>query len=165
MTRTTLKNKSGNCEMKNENQTDNEHVCENRHEHLVTMTLHPNVNIAMDMVMNMNTAALAEGLGLADALGLNLDVVKQVFAQTGANSRVLQTDGDDMQQRDHAVYFSAAHAAKDSGIALALGKQVGLTLPLAQATLAQYQLLVSLGLGELDKSAVAELTFLDRHGA
>jgi len=118
----------------------------------------------VNMVMNMNTAALAEGLGLADALGLDLDVVKQVFAQTGANSRVLQTDGDDMQYRDHAVFFSAAHAAKDSGIALDLGKQAGLTLPLAQATLAQYQRLVSLGLGELDKSAVAELTFLDRHG-
>ncbi|MDH4380185.1 MAG: NAD(P)-dependent oxidoreductase [Vampirovibrionales bacterium] len=118
----------------------------------------------VNMVMNMNTAALAEGLGLADALGLDLDVVKQVFAQTGANSRVLQTDGDDMQYRDHAVYFSSAHAAKDSGIALELGKQAGLTLPVAQATLAQYQRLVSLGLGELDKSAVAELTFRDRHG-
>ena len=116
----------------------------------------------VNMVMNMNTAALAEGLGLADALGLDLDVVKQVFAQTGANSRVLQTDGDDMQQRDHAVFFSASHAAKDSGIALELGRQAGLTLPLAQATLAQYQRLVDLGLGELDKSAVAELTFKNR---
>lgn len=78
---------------------------------------------------------------------------------------MLQTDGDDMQHRDHAVFFSASHAAKDSGIAPGTGRQAGLTLPLAQTTLDQYQRLVSLGLGELDKSAVAELTFLDRHGA
>ena len=78
---------------------------------------------------------------------------------------MLQTDGDDMQHRDHAVFFSAAHAAKDSGIALKLGQQAGLTLPLAQATLAQYQRLVELGLGELDKSAVAELTFQGRSGS
>ncbi len=46
----------------------------------------------------------------------------------------LQTDGEDMQNRDHACFFSAAHAAKDSGIALKLGKAQGLTLPLAAAT-------------------------------
>jgi len=33
---------------------------------------------------------------------------------------------------------------------------------LAQATLAQYQRLVARGKGELDKSAIAELTFKDR---
>ncbi|MFN8615410.1 MAG: NAD(P)-dependent oxidoreductase [Vampirovibrionales bacterium] len=116
----------------------------------------------VNMVMNMNTAALAEGLGLAEALGLDLALVRQVFSQTGANSRVLETDGDDMQYRDHAVFFSAAHAAKDSAIALALAQQTGLTLPLAQATLAQYQRMVALGLGEWDKSGIAELTFKAR---
>lgn len=67
-----------------------------------------------------------------------------------------------MQYRSHDCYFSAAHAAKDSGIALALGRAAGVSLPVAQTTLEQYQRLVALGKGELDKSAVAELTFLDR---
>ncbi len=61
-----------------------------------------------------------------DALGLDLTMLREVFSQTGANSRVLQTDGEDMQNRDHACFFSAAHAAKDSGIALKLGKAQGL---------------------------------------
>ncbi len=81
------------------------------------------VKALVNMVMNINTAGLAEGLGLGDALGLDLDMLREVFSQTGANSRVLQTDGEDMQNRDHDVYFSAAHAAKDSGIALALGRR------------------------------------------
>jgi 3-hydroxyisobutyrate dehydrogenase len=116
----------------------------------------------VNMVMNINTAGLAEGLGLADALKLDLKVVAEVFSQTGANSRVLVTDGEDMMNRDHSCFFSAAHAAKDSGIALALGKQQKLNLPLAAATFAQYSKMVKVGLGALDKSGIAELTFKGR---
>jgi 3-hydroxyisobutyrate dehydrogenase len=121
------------------------------------------VKALVNMVMNINTAGLAEGLALADALGLDLSLVREIFSQTGANSRVLQTDGEDMQNRDHSVFFSAAHAAKDSGIAFKLGKTQGLNLPLAAATKKQYDHMVTLGLGELDKSGVAELTFKNRH--
>jgi 3-hydroxyisobutyrate dehydrogenase len=122
------------------------------------------VKALVNMVMNINTAGLAEGLGLGDALGLDLDLLRDVFSQTGANSRVLETDGADMQNREHEVYFSAAHAAKDSGIALSLAKDAGVTLPLAQATFEQYEKMRELGLGELDKSGVSELTFKTRHG-
>ena len=121
------------------------------------------VKALVNMVMNCNTAALAEGLGLGGTLGLDLTMLRDIFAQTGAASRVLETDGEDMQNRAHDCYFSAAHAAKDSGIALALAKTAGLTLPLAQATYEQYQRLITLGKGELDKSAVSELTFKDRN--
>ena len=122
------------------------------------------VKALVNMVMNVNTAGLAEGLGLGEALGLDLDVLREVFSQTGANSRVLETDGADMQNRDHDVYFSAAHAAKDSGIALALAQGAGLTLPLAKATFEQYERMKALGLGELDKSGVSEITFKSRRG-
>ena len=120
------------------------------------------VKALVNMVMNCNTAALAEGLGLGAALGLDLTILRDIFAQTGAASRVLETDGEDMQNRAHDCYFSATHAAKDSGIALALAETAGLTVPLAQATYDQYLRLVALGKGELDKSAVSELTFKDR---
>jgi 3-hydroxyisobutyrate dehydrogenase-like beta-hydroxyacid dehydrogenase len=78
---------------------------------------------------------------------------------------VLQTDGEDMQNREHSCFFSAAHAAKDSGIALKLGKGQGLNLPLALATKKQYDRMVTEGLGELDKSGIAELTFKGRRQA
>lgn len=120
------------------------------------------VKALVNMVMNINTAALAEGLGLGDALSLDTKVLCEVFAQTGANSRVLETDAEDMLDRDHECWFSASHAAKDSGIANDLGKQIGLNLPLSQATEDQYRKMIDLGLGELDKSGVAELTFKGR---
>ncbi|WP_414664247.1 NAD(P)-dependent oxidoreductase [Horticoccus sp. 23ND18S-11] len=120
------------------------------------------VKALVNMVMNINTAGLAEGLGLGAALGLDLAMLREVFLQTGANSQVLKTDGEDMQNRDHACFFSAAHAAKDSTIAWVLGAQAGLHLPLAGATKQQFERMVALGLGELDKSGVAELTFKGR---
>ena len=121
------------------------------------------VKALVNMVMNINTAGLAEGLGLASALGLELDLIREVFSQTGANSRVLETDGGDMQSREHDCWFSAEHAAKDSNIALDLAKDKGLALPLAAATAAQYEKMVESGLGGLDKSGIAELTFPGRH--
>jgi len=120
------------------------------------------VKALVNMVMNINTAALAEGLGIGDALGLDLSMLCNIFSQTGANSRVLETDAEDMIARDHDCYFSAEHAAKDSGIALKLAEDHGIQAPLAQATLAQFNKLVELGKGELDKSGVAELTFKGR---
>ncbi len=121
------------------------------------------VKALVNMVMNINTAGLAEGLGLGAALGLDIEMLAKVFSVTGANSRVLQTDGEDMIQREHSCFFRADHAAKDSHIALSLAVKEGLNLPLAAATAAQYDRMVELGLGELDKSGIAELTFKGRH--
>jgi len=120
------------------------------------------VKALVNMVMNINTAALAEGLGLGAALGLDLTMLREVFAQTGAASRVLETDGEDMQNRAHDCYFSVAHAAKDCGIALRLAETAGLTTPLVTVTFQQYRRLVEIGKGELDKSGIAELTFPGR---
>ena len=120
------------------------------------------VKALVNMVMNINTAGLAEGLGLGASLGLDLETLMQVFAQTGANSRVLETDGEDMLARDHECYFSAAHAAKDSGFALSLADEQGLNLPLAAASKSQFDRMIEIGKGELDKSGVAELTFPGR---
>jgi 3-hydroxyisobutyrate dehydrogenase len=121
------------------------------------------VKALVNMVMNINTAGLAEGLGLAAALGHDLGLVREVFSQTGANSRVLETDSGDMVAREHDCWFSAEHAAKDSGIAAEIAATVSLNLPLNAATKAQYDKMVTLGLGELDKSGIAELTFKGRH--
>jgi 3-hydroxyisobutyrate dehydrogenase len=120
------------------------------------------VKALVNMVMNANTVALAEGLGLGAALGVDIGLLREIFSQTGAASRVLETDGADMEARDHECYFSAEHAAKDSRIALSLAEELGLNLPVARATSEQYQCLMEIGKGHLDKSAIAELTFPGR---
>jgi uncharacterized protein YabN with tetrapyrrole methylase and pyrophosphatase domain len=44
-----------------------------------------------------------------------------------------------------------------------LGAEAGIIMPLASATKQQFDKMVALGLGGLDKSGVAELTFKGRH--
>ena len=66
-----------------------------------------------------------------------------------------------MLGRDHECYFSAEHAAKDSALPSQLPKK-RIQVPLAKATLAQYEKMVAAGFGDLDKSGVAELTFKGR---
>ena len=122
------------------------------------------IKALVNMVMNINTAGLAEGLGLASALGIDMQILKEIFSQTGANSRVLETDGDDMITREHECYFSAAHAAKDSGIANALADGAGISVPTSLAAESQFRRMVTMGLGQLDKSGIAELTFPERGG-
>lgn len=116
----------------------------------------------ISLVTNINTAGLAEGLALGDALGIDPILLREVLAQTCAASRVLETDGEGMQNRQHPCRLSAAHAAKDAGIALRLSREQRLQLPLATATKRQFSRMVKYGFGELDKSAVAELAFRDR---
>lgn len=124
-----------------------------------------NIKALVNMVMNINTAGLAEGLGVGEALGIDLGMLREIFSQTGANSRVLETDGEDMVSRDHECYFSAAHAAKDSGIANRIAKSAGVLVPLSEAAEIQYRKLVELKRGNQDKSAIAELTFPGRAGS
>jgi 3-hydroxyisobutyrate dehydrogenase len=69
-----------------------------------------------------------------------------------------------MLDREHSTFFSAAHAAKDSGIALSLAKEQGLNVPLLAASKQQYDRMIELGLGEIDKSGISELTFRSRRG-
>ena len=57
-----------------------------------------------------------DDLSTADAIHFNI-----VLART-------RTDGEDMQNYERSCFFSAAHAAKDSGIALELARNLGLDL-------------------------------------
>ena len=116
------------------------------------------------MVMNINTAGLAEGLALGHALGLDLSMLREVLSQTGANSQVLKTDGEDMQKRIMPASSPPPTPPKIPASLSSWPKARGYN-SLAAATRKQYDRMVDAGLGQLDKSGIAELTFKDRHGA
>ena len=60
------------------------------------------------------------------------------------------------------VVFGINVLRNDAEAALSIAKEKGLNLPLAAATKKQYDRMVKAGLGELDKSGIAELTFKGR---
>ena len=88
------------------------------------------------------------------------------FDRWNAHSSLEESGNEGYWRSDEAgAGSSGAHAAKDSGIALALAASQSLNLPLAQATFDQYEKMIELGIGELDKSGIAELTFPGRKGS
>src|SRR5436190_12838499 len=74
------------------------------------------VKALVNMIMNINTAGLAEGLALGAALGLDLEMLRKVFSQTGAASRVLETDGEDMQIASTAAFSPLRTRPKIAGL-------------------------------------------------
>jgi 3-hydroxyisobutyrate dehydrogenase len=92
------------------------------------------VKALVNMVMNINTAGLAEGLGLGEALGLDLTMLREVFSETGAASRVLQTDGEDMQNREHSCFFLGRPRRQGQRHRARSARELGLDLPLAAPT-------------------------------
>ena len=70
-------------------------------------------------------ADLALGQVVAEALGLDLNLVRQVFAQTGANSRVLETDGD---------YPGALRSIADPPLYLFVRGMTGASTPLVDGS-------------------------------
>ena len=88
--------------------------------------------------------------------------LKFSFARVETREQFLEqvsTQKPDLILSDHGL------PAFDGLSALNLAKEKGLNLPLAAATKKQYDRMVKEGLGELDKSGIAELTFKGRHKA
>lgn len=120
------------------------------------------LKLIVHMIAMANTAILAEGLALADAVGLDLDLVREVCGETAAASRVLETDGERMQRRQHEDGFRADLAAREIALAVRMARKMRLELPVATATKRQYDRMLKGGMADLDKSGIAELTFRER---
>ena len=121
------------------------------------------VKALVNMVMNMNTAGLAEGLGLAP-LGFDLTMCEKFFPKPVRIRACSKPRGEDMQNREDSWFFSAAHAPKDSGIALELARNLSLDLPLARATKEQHDRMIAEDLGDLASLASPSLHSIKHSG-
>ena len=120
------------------------------------------VKALVNMVMNINTAGLAEGLALGDALGLDLTCCARCSRRPAPTRKCSRPTARTCRTANTTCFFSAAHAAKDSGIALEARQGAG---PEAAARRGDEEAIRphgDEGLGELDKSGIAELTFKGR---
>ena len=120
------------------------------------------VKALVNMVMNINTAGLAEGLGLGDALGLDLAMLREVFAQTGANFP-RAPDGRRRHAEPRSLLFLLRRPRRERQRHRPASRGKGRAQTAARP---RHEDAIRPdgfeGLGELDKSGVAELTFKGR---
>ncbi|PNH09751.1 putative oxidoreductase GLYR1 [Tetrabaena socialis] len=115
-----------------------------------------NMKLVVNMVMGAMMASFAEGLALADKVGLRQQDVIDVIGLGAIAAPMFALKGPAMAKRAYAPAFPLKHQQKDMRLALALGDEVAQPLPTAAAANALYVAARRQGLGDSDFSAVLE---------
>ena len=112
------------------------------------------MKLVVNLVLGLNRAVLAEGLALASRAGLDLPTVLDVLRSGAAYSRIMDSKGQKMLQRDFQPQARLVQHLKDVRLILAEGQRVGARLPLSEIHRQLLQQVVDLGGGDEDNSAV-----------
>ncbi|KAH0464179.1 hypothetical protein IEQ34_006965 [Dendrobium chrysotoxum] len=114
-----------------------------------------NMKLVVNMVMGSMMNAFSEGLSLAGSSGLS----QQTFLDDlGAIANpMFKLKGPAMIQSSYPPAFPLKHQQKDMRLALALGDENAVSMPVAAAANEAFKKARSLGLGDLDFSAVHEI--------
>ena len=114
------------------------------------------MKLVSNLVLGLNRAALAEGLALADVLGLEPNATLQVLQGSAAYSRQMDTKGRKMIENDFSPQAKLSQHLKDVRLILQAATANGLTLELADTHRQLLERAESLGCGELDNSAIIQ---------
>ena len=112
------------------------------------------MKLVVNLVLGLNRAALAEGLALARACGLDLALTLRVLQAGAAYSRVMDSKGRKMIERDFRPQARLSQHLKDVHLILSLGQDVGATTPLSTVHRELLERAVIAGWGADDNAAI-----------
>lgn len=108
--------------------------------------------LVINLVLELNRAALAEGLTLARAFGLDLEIAERALRRSAAASRVMDRQAPKMRSADFRPDARLAQSLKDLDAVLAEGR--ARYLPLGAALRDLLRCSVEAGDGALDSAAI-----------
>lgn len=114
------------------------------------------MKLVVNLVLGLNRAVLAEGLGLAESLGLDAATALEVLKAGPAWSRVMDVKGDKMLECEFSPQARLAQHLKDVRLILESGRAAEAQLPLSELHEGLLQSLVDAGLGDFDNSSVIQ---------
>lgn len=115
------------------------------------------MKLIVNLVLGLNRAALAEGLALAEASGVDPAVALEVLQAGPAASRIMQAKGPKMLARDYAPQAKLAQHAKDLTLIRELAQRAGAAVPLTEVHEDLLRRAIALGWGDADNSALIEV--------
>jgi 3-hydroxyisobutyrate dehydrogenase-like beta-hydroxyacid dehydrogenase len=116
------------------------------------------VKLINNTLAAVNAAALAEGVLLAEAAGLDSDKLRQVVGAGAGASTMLDLKAGPMFERNFTTLFKLEHMLKDIRHCIAEAEALGLDLPLAKLAESLYARGAEKGLGTRDFAAVIDVT-------
>src|SRR5262245_32933992 len=110
--------------------------------------------LAINRILGNNPAALAEGLVLAERMGLAPDRFLEAARDSAAYSQVMDIKGGKMISANFEPQGYVAQSLKDFSLMLEQARRLGQRLPLAEIYASLMEGCIAAGEGELDNSAV-----------
>ncbi|XP_056170920.1 glyoxylate/succinic semialdehyde reductase 1 isoform X2 [Syzygium oleosum] len=123
------------------------------------------MKLVVNMIMGCMMNAFSEGLELASRSGLDPHTLLDVLDLGAIANPMFKLKGPTMIKNSYAPAFPLKHQQKDMRLALALGDENALSMPIAAASNEAFKKARSLGLGDLDFSAVFEAVKLLKHSS
>jgi len=122
------------------------------------------MKLVTNLVLGLNRAALAEGLVLASTLGLEGSATLEILKASTAYSRIMDTKGEKMLQREFEPQARLSQHLKDVRLMLGAAAKAGQSLPLSETHRDLLEEAERLGLGALDNSAILRAIEFRRAG-
>jgi 2-hydroxy-3-oxopropionate reductase len=113
------------------------------------------VKLAMNLILALEVDALAEALALVTRAGVPGEKLVEVLQSSMARAAVLDVKAPLILGGNFAPSFPLRLMHKDMGLALELGKQVGVELPAAAAAYGTYTAVKNSAKEDVDYAAVA----------
>lgn len=122
--------------------------------------------LVINLMGAVQIAAAAEGLAIAEAAGLDPQLVARAISTSQAASPQVVRNVARMVSggHEHDVVFSGRLRHKDASYGVRLAGELGLRAPLGEAALDRLVTLLAAGLGEQNESAVITVAREDRRG-
>jgi 3-hydroxyisobutyrate dehydrogenase-like beta-hydroxyacid dehydrogenase len=115
------------------------------------------MKLVTNTVLGLNRAALAEGIALAQGLGLDAAQALAIMRGGPAYSRIMDTKGEKMLTGDFTPEARLSQHLKDVRLIVAHGTAAGLPMPLSLAHQKALESAETAGLGALDNSAIIKV--------
>ncbi|WMT78989.1 NAD(P)-dependent oxidoreductase [Bradyrhizobium sp. Ash2021] len=112
--------------------------------------------LAINLILQNNRATLAEGIVLAERMGLDGQTFLATARQSAAYSRVMDTKGEKMLNRDFRPQSRLAQTLKDAELILAEAARQGLRLPVTEAQADLLRTAIAIAGPDSDSAAIIE---------
>ena len=117
-----------------------------------------------NLILGLHRAVLAEGLALAEALGLDAASLLDVLRRTPASSAVMTTKGPKMLRRDFTPQATIRQHLKDVRLIIETAARAGADVPLSRRHEELLERAIALGYSEADNSAIVMALLRDPTG-
>lgn len=111
------------------------------------------MKLVVNMTMGTMLSTLSEGIALAQGADLPGDALLEVLDLGVMTNPMFRLKGPNMLKREYPTHFPLKHAQKDVRFALAMGDQLGVSLPVSSASNEQFKR-ARVKYGDADFSAV-----------